>query len=58
MQTEPLKAEPPFDRGARTAKIVIDHDDRLARPAELEGAIDQPILQPRRFLVALDLLNR
>ena len=45
-------------RGTRTAKIVIDHHNALPRPAEMEGAIDQSVLQPCQFLVTLDLLNR
>ncbi len=53
-----LKAGATFDARARAAKIVIDHNNHLPRPAELEGTIDQGVLQPRQFLVTFDLLNR
>jgi hypothetical protein len=53
-----LKTKPSLDAGTGTAKVVIDHDYGLPRPAETEGAIDQSVLQPCRFLVTLDLLNR
>jgi hypothetical protein len=53
-----LKTKPPLDAGTGTAQIVIDHDNSLPRPAEMERPIDQRILQPCRFLVTLDLLNR
>ena len=43
---QPLKTKPSFDAGTGAAKIVIDHDNRLPRPAEMEGAINQGVLQP------------
>ena len=45
LRHQPLKAEPAFDARARTAEIVIDDDYALASPAEMEGAIDQSVLQ-------------
>src|ERR1700677_2452218 len=57
LRHQALKAQPAFDTGARAAKIIIDHYNHLPRPAEMEGAIDQSVLQPRRFLVAFNLLD-
>ena len=48
--TAPLAA-----RGAGFSEIVIDDVNPLARPAEQYGALDQPILQLRAFLVVTDL---
>ena len=55
---QPLEAEPPFDSAAGSAEIVVDGDDRLSRPAEMERPVDQRILELGRFLVALNLLRR
>ena len=55
---QPLEAEPPFDGAAGSAEIVVDGDDRLSRPAEMERPVDQRILELGRFLVALNLLRR
>ncbi len=55
---EPLKTEAAFNARARPPEVVIDDDDALTRPAELEGPVDQRVLQPRRLLVSLDLLRR
>jgi hypothetical protein len=53
-----LKTKAAFDRRARSAKVIVDNHDRLARPSKLNGAINQRVLQARRFLMTFDLLNR
>jgi hypothetical protein len=53
-----LKTEPPFDGAAGSNQPVIDGDDRLARPAEMERPVDERILKLGRLLVALNLLRR
>src|SRR5580698_6249273 len=54
-----IRRETTKGRGtALTAEIVVDHHDRLARPAILKRPIDQPVLQPGRFPVSLNLLYR
>ena len=55
---QPLEAEPPFDSAAGSAEIVVDGDNRLSRPAEMERPVDQRILELGQFLVALNLLRR
>ncbi|KUR73873.1 hypothetical protein AQZ50_18755 [Novosphingobium sp. Fuku2-ISO-50] len=42
-----LKPEPSLNRRARTPKIIVNHNNRLARPTQHEGTVDQRILQPR-----------
>src|SRR5436853_2186631 len=54
---QPLKAEAAFSGRARPPEIVVNDNDALTRPAELERPVDQGILQPRRLLVTLDLLR-
>src|SRR5215218_11125656 len=46
---ELLKAEPPVTGGARAAEVLVDHDDRPGRPAQLDGALAQRILARRRL---------
>jgi hypothetical protein len=55
---QPLEAEPSFDGAAGSAEIVVDGDDGLSRPTEMERPIDQRILEFGRFRVALNLLRR
>jgi hypothetical protein len=45
---ELLEAEPPVTRSPRPAEVLVDHDDRLRRPAQLDGALAQRILPRRR----------
>jgi hypothetical protein len=40
LRHQALKAKAAFDRSTRATKIIIDHDNGLARPAEMEGTID------------------
>jgi len=42
---QPLEAGAVGRRGPGAAQVVIDHLHPLARPAELEGAPDQGVLQ-------------
>ncbi len=53
-----LEAGTALDRGTRPPQIIVDHHDRCAVPAKLQRPIHQSILQPRRFLVSLNLLKR
>lgn len=53
-----LKTKSAFGRRGRSAKIIIDHDDRFARPSKLMGAVSQRVLQACRFLMTFDLLRR
>ena len=50
LETAPLAAG-----GAGFSEIVVDDVNPLARPAEQHGALDQPILQLRAFLMMTDL---
>src|SRR5207244_3394964 len=50
--------QPPRRRGARAAGVLVDDGDRLARPAQLDGALGQRILARRRLDVALHLTQR
>ena len=56
--TSRWKPSSPFDGAAGSAEIVVDGDDRLSRPAEMERPVDQRILELGQFLVALNLLRR
>ena len=55
---EPLKAQAALDAGPGAPEIVVDDDDLFPPPAVLRGPIGERVLQPGRFLVALNLLNR
>ena len=39
----------PVRRAARATEILVDDEDALARPAELEGTVDQAVLQAGRL---------
>ena len=53
-----LKAGTALDRCARASLVVVDDNNGLTRPAELNSALDQGILQPGRLPVVLNLLHR
>ena len=55
---QPLEPEPTLDGLSGAPEVVIDHDDALARPSEVHGALDQSVLEAGGFLVTLDLLRR
>src|ERR1700727_725127 len=55
---EPLKAQAALDAGPGAPEIVVCDDDFFPPPAVLRGPIGERVLQPGRFLVALNLLNR
>ena len=55
---QPLKAQTSLDARAGAPEIVVDHHDLFPPPAVLRGAIGEPVLQPGRLLMALNLLNR
>src|SRR5690242_18678382 len=65
-QTDPAEADfgdqalkaGPIGRAAGAAKILVDDEDALAGPAQLNGAFDQTVLQTGRLLMTLDLLRR
>ena len=44
---QPLKADPALGRASRPAKIVINDDDRLPSPSEIEGPVRKGILKSR-----------
>jgi hypothetical protein len=52
-----LEARPAVGARSRLAQVVIDDDDALARPAQLDRAIDQAILQLGRLLVVKHLVH-
>src|SRR3954453_11229940 len=52
-----LKARSSFGRGAAPALIVVDDEDPVRRPTELDGPIDEPVLAVGGFLVLGDLLG-
>ena len=58
LRHQPLETKPPFDGAAGSAQIVIDGDDRLTRPAEMERPVNKRILKLGRLLVALNLPRR
>ena len=55
---EALEAGTAFNGRARASLVVVDNNDGLARPAELDGALGQGILQPGRLPVVFNLLHR
>lgn len=55
LSNQSLEARTVGRRGTRAALIIIDHFHPLARPAELQGTLDQSVLQAGRFLVLFDL---
>ena len=57
LRNQALEAGPAFDRLPLTAEIVIDHNHLVGGPAELDGTLDQAILEPGRLLITLDLLR-
>lgn len=53
-----LEPGPAHGRRARFAQIVIDHQDLGPGPTQPQCPVHQPVLQPRRFLVSNQLLQR
>lgn len=53
-----LEAQPLSTGGSRFAEIVVDHAYTLSWPAERYGAIHEPILQFRTFLMMPHLTDR
>ena len=58
LRHQALEAETALDRRPGSPEVVIDGENGLAWPAELEGPIRQRILQARRLPVAQGLLHR
>lgn len=52
-----LKAQSSFGRGPALALIVVDDENSVRRPTELDGPIDEPVLAVGGFLVLGDLLG-
>ena len=52
-----LKAQSSFGRGPALALIVVDDENAVRRPTELDGPIDEPVLAVGGFLVLGDLLG-
>src|SRR4051794_14848626 len=52
-----LEAQSSFGRGPALALIVVDDEDSVRRPTELDGPIDEPVLAVGGFLVLGDLLG-
>ena len=52
-----LKAQSSFGRGPALALIVVDDENSVRRPTELDGPIDEPVLAVGRFLVFGNLLG-
>src|SRR5271165_1338299 len=55
---QPLETQPALNGGSGVSEVVVDDHDGIAGPTELAGPLNQRILQPRRFLMALHLLGR
>jgi hypothetical protein len=55
---QPLKAGPIGRGGAGASEIIINHLHPFARPAELQRALDQGVLQAGRLLVVFELPQR
>ena len=57
LRRQPLETRPGIGSRRRMTQIVIDHQHPRRRPPQANRPLGQPILQPRRFLVVLDLLR-
>jgi hypothetical protein len=55
---QPLKAGTIGRGSARASEIIINHLHPFARPAELQRALDQGVLQAGRLLVVFALSQR
>src|SRR5262245_18241763 len=58
LRDQALKANAAFDACAYSPEIVIHNHDGLACPSQLEGPVNERVLQTRRLLVTLNLLHR
>ena len=58
LRDQSLKSQAALGGRAGTPKIIVNDDDLLLHPAKLRGPIHQRILQPRRLLMTLNLLER
>src|SRR5262249_18430824 len=52
---QPGKARACVDPGGRVPQVLVDHHHPRRRPAQRNRALGQPVLQPRRLLVIVDL---
>src|SRR6266536_2993623 len=53
-----LEADPSLARRAGAARVLVDDGDRLPRPAELDRALNKPVLARSRLDVRRDLSER
>jgi hypothetical protein len=52
-----LEAEPSFGRGAALALVLVDDEDALGKPAELDRAVDEGVLAVGGFAIGGDLVR-
>jgi hypothetical protein len=57
LRHQPLKTRPGIGPRRRMTQILIDHQHPRRRPPQRHRPLRQPILQPRGFLMVLDLLR-
>src|ERR1035438_6684683 len=56
LRDEPEKASPGIRRRGRHPQVIVDHHDLRPCPAQRDGPLGEPVLQPRRLRMLKHLL--